>query len=225
MDLWCNNSKMAMRTMVVFGGSGGLGKKVIPLLRDKYNIISPTSTDVNVSKIEDTNMFFANNDVDIVLNLSAKMYNCFISGICDSDYYYVKEMVDVNVLGNINILSSCLPYLERKGWGRVIAASSIFSLQNVPQNSIYSASKAFLDRLISSANKESIRHGVTCNTIQLGYWDGGMSERIDMDSILKAKAKIGLRRFGTELEFSSAINFIIDNEYVCGTNLRIDGGM
>ena len=44
---------------------------------------------------------------------------------------------DVNIMGNINIMASCLPYMRETGWGRVILISSIFSELNVPKNSIY----------------------------------------------------------------------------------------
>ena len=33
--------------------------------------------------------------------------------------------------------------------------------------------KSSLDRFVSNANKENVRKGVI-NSIQLGYWDGGM---------------------------------------------------
>jgi NAD(P)-dependent dehydrogenase (short-subunit alcohol dehydrogenase family) len=40
-----------------------------------------------------------------------------------------------------------------------------------------------------------------------------------------AKDKIGLKRWGSIEELYNTINFIVENEYVCGTNLRIDGGL
>ena len=37
--------------------------------------------------------------------------------------------------------------------------------------------------------------------------------------------KIGLQRCGQIEELVRTINFIVDTEYVAGTNLKIDGGM
>jgi len=115
--------------------------------------------------------------------------------------------------------------MRERGWGRVILISSVFSEMNVPKNSVYCASKAFVDRLAQGANKENIRSGVTCNSIQLGFWDGGMCYRVPVDIQEKAKKKIGLKRWGSIEELHNAIEFIIENEYVSGTNLRIDGGL
>ena len=96
---------------------------------------------------------------------------------------------------------------------------------NVKMNSVYSASKSFVDRFMSSSNMESIKYGVTCNSIQLGYWEGGMSDRVLPDVQKMAKDKIGLHRFGRPVELVNTIDYIVNNEYVCGTNLKIDGGI
>ena len=82
-----------------------------------------------------------------------------------------------------------------------------------------------MDRLYSTSNKENIKFGITCNTIQLGYWDGGMAYRVDEKYIEMAKDKVGLKRFGRIKELYNTINYIVDNEYICGTQIRIDGGL
>lgn len=211
--------------MVVFGGTGGLGHKLISLLKEKYNVISLGSKDVDVVNFCEVQRFFQENDVDIVLNMSGKKYDVFLSKITENDYQSIIGMLDVNIMGNINILAACLPQMIEKQWGRIISISSVFAEINVPKNSIYCASKAFIDRLISTANKENIKFGITCNTIQLGYWDGGMSEMVEEKYINMAKEKIGLKRFGKTEELFNTIEYIIENEYVCGTNLKIDGGI
>jgi len=181
-----------MKTIAVFGGTGGLGVKLIPFLKKRYNVISLGSKDVDITYFEDVQDFFQENDIDIVLNMGGKKYDVFLSKISSEDYQPIIDMLDVNVMGNINILAACLPKMIEKKWGRVIAISSVFADLNVPKNSIYCASKAFIDRLISSANKENVRYGITCNTIQLGYWDGGMGQRVEEKYLEMAKEKIGL---------------------------------
>jgi len=210
---------MVMKRMAIFGASGGIGVQVAPMFKEYY-VIAPRSDEVDVTDDYQVSDFFNANDIDIVVNLSGKMRPGLISDGGD-----FRDMVDVNIMGNINILSACLPNMIKKGYGRVICASSVFSTMNVPHNSVYCASKAFLDRFIGVANRENVKHGITCNTIQLGYWDGGMAYRIEEPLQTLALNKIGLRRFGSIKELYNTINFIIENEYVCGTNIRIDGGL
>lgn len=214
-----------MKKIVVFGGTGGLGAKLVPFLEKKYEVIALGSKDVNVKKLSEVQEFFNKNDVDIVLNMSGKKYDAFLSKITVDDSEAIADMLDVNIVGNINILAGCLPKMIEKKWGRVIAISSVFAELNVPKNSMYCASKAFVDRLIGTANKENIKFGITCNTIQLGYWDGGMGQRIEEKYQEMAKDKIGLKRWGKIEELYNTIDFIVENEYLCGTNLKIDGGL
>lgn len=214
-----------MKKIIIFGGTGGLGTKLIPLLQNKYEVVSIGSKDVDVTSFSSVKKFFDANEYDIVLNMSGKKYDVFLSKITENDQNDIDKMIDVNIKGNINIVSACLPKMIQKNYGRIISISSIFSELNVPKNSIYCASKAFVDRFISNANKENIKFGITCNSIQLGYWDGGMCYRVDEKYQEMAKEKIGLKRWGNMKELYNTIDFIIENEYISGTNLKIDGGL
>jgi NAD(P)-dependent dehydrogenase (short-subunit alcohol dehydrogenase family) len=214
-----------MKKLILFGGTGGLGQKLIPFLEKKYDVTPVGSKDVDITSFSEVQKYFNENDFDIVLNMSGSKYDVFLSKIKDDDQQDINKMIDVNIKGNINIVSSCLPKMIEKKYGRIISISSVFSELNVPKNSIYCASKAFVDRFISNANKENVKFGITCNTIQLGYWDGGMCYRVDEKYQEMAKEKIGLKRWGKIEELYNTIDYIIENEYVSGTNLRIDGGL
>ena len=214
-----------MKKLIVFGGTGGLGQKLIPFLEKKYSVTSVGSKDIDITLFGEVQKYFNENEFDIVLNMSGSKYDVFLSKIKDSDQEDINKMIDVNIKGNINIVSSCLPKMIEKKYGRIISISSVFSELNVPKNSIYCASKAFVDRFISNANKENVKFGITCNTIQLGYWDGGMCYRVDEKYQEMAKEKIGLKRWGKIEELYNTIDYIIENEYISGTNLRIDGGL
>ena len=130
-----------MKKIVVFGGTGGLGKKLIPLLEEKYTVISIGSKEVDITEFNQVQQFFSNNDFDIVLNMSGKKYDVFLSKIKDIDQAEINQMIDVNIKGNINIISSCLPKMIEKKYGRIISISSVFAELNVPKNSIYCESK------------------------------------------------------------------------------------
>lgn len=217
--------KYNMKKIVVFGGGGGLGKKLIQLLMKDYLVTSVGSNIIDITNFNELQTFLKEYNPDIVLNMAGKKYDIFLSDIEVEDGYEIDKMIDVNIKGAINILAGCLPQMIKKKYGRVIMLSSVFANMNVPTTSIYSASKAFVDRLINVANKENIKYGITCNTIQLGYWDGGMCYEIEEKYQEMAKNKIGLKRFGKIEELYNTIVYMVENEYICGTNLKIDGGI
>ena len=211
--------------MIVFGATGGLGQQLLPLLQTQYEVIPLGSKDLDITSFQKTKEFFNNIDYDIILNMSGMKYDQFLSKITEEDILEIDKMVDVNIKGNINIVSCALPHLIEKKWGRIISISSVFAELSVPKNSIYCASKSFVDRLISTANKENNKYGITCNTIQLGYWDGGMAYRVEQKYQDLAKEKIGLKRFGKIEELFNTINYIVDTEYLAGSTIRRDGGL
>tara|TARA_Y100000593_G_C4316758_1_gene341349 strand:- start:2739 stop:3386 length:648 start_codon:yes stop_codon:yes gene_type:complete len=213
------------KNLALFGATGGLGKKLLPKLQVEYNVIPISSNDVDITDFGEVKRFFLDNDIDIVINLSGKKYDTFLGKISEEDIPHIQDMVNVNIMGNINLLGACLAQMRNKEWGRVILISSVFSELNVPKNSIYCSSKSFLDRMVQVANKESISKNITCNSIQLGYWDGGMCYRVPEEIQEKAKQKVGLKRWGSIDELFNTIKYMIENEYVSGTNLRIDGGL
>ena len=159
-------------------------------------------------------------EVDIIINLAAKKDDMFLDNA--KDY---KSMIDVNIVGLINLLSASLPEMKKRQYGRFITFSSVFSSINVKGQGIYSASKTFADKLIQIASLENISFGITCNSIQLGYCEEGMGLRTTPENIERAKQKIGLKRFCSIEEIYNIIKFIIDTEYITGQNIRIDGGL
>ena len=75
------------------------------------------------------------------------------------------------------------------------------------------------------SNKENLRYGITCNTIQLGYWEVGMINELSEEFQNDVRKSIGLRRWGKIEELNNAIEFIINTEYYCGNNMKLNGGI
>ena len=126
---------------------------------------------------------------------------------------------------HVNLLSACLPKMRERGFGRIIMVSSVLASKPVVGTGVYSATKAFIDNLTKTVALENVNKGITCNSIQLGYFDAGMAHRIPKNIQEKIKQKIPLKRFGTIKELYSTIQYLINTEYVTGTSLKINGGI
>ena len=211
-----------MKTIALFGGSGGLGSQLAPLLENKYKVVIISSSDVDVRLLDKLEDFFNNNEIDIVINLSGYNFDSFIHKINDENE--INNMIDINIKGNINILSKSLPKMRERKYGRVILISSVLSCENIAGTSLYSASKSFIDKFVKIASVENISKGITCNSIQLGYFDGGMCHRLPEKIVDIVKGSIGLNRWGSIEELYKTIDYLIETEYITGQNIRIDGG-
>ena len=90
-----------MSNILVTGGSGLLGKNIIPLLRKKYNIVfHPSQLEMNIEVMEEVKSFI-NDDVDMVIHCAA---------IVDVPYgeNHPKEIIQTNVMGTVNITLACM---------------------------------------------------------------------------------------------------------------------
>jgi 3-oxoacyl-[acyl-carrier protein] reductase len=214
-----------MKNIAVFGGTGGLGKKLSEKLVSDYNVISIGSKDVDVTKLEEVEAFFEKNDIDIVLNFSGINYDCFMHKYSLENQDKIDHLLEVNIKGTTNILSSCLPKMRANGFGRVVLISSILAESPVISTGVYSGCKGFLDSLAKTVALENANKGVTCNTIQLGYFDGGLTYKIPenvRESILKS---IPMKRFGSIDELKAIIEMFIAVEYISGISLKANGAL
>ena len=212
-----------MRKITLFGGTGGLGKQVAPLLAKKYQVMALGSKDVDIRNEADLAEFFKNNPPEIVINLSGTSKDAMLHRLrLDIDD---AQMVNVNIFGNLNLMGEALPHMRESGYGRIILASSILSTRAVPGTGIYSACKAFIDSLVRTASAENIGKGITANSIRLGYFDGGMCHRLPKKVKEPIRESIGLKRWGSIQELAQTIEFLIETEYITGQNLEISGGL
>ncbi len=212
-----------MKTISLFGGSGGLGAKLKPMLETKYKVISLSSSDVDVRNMEELNIWFDNNDIDIIINLSGYNVDGFIHKLNSSAD--IDNMIDINIKGNVNILSAGLPNMREKNYGRIILISSVLSEKIVTGTALYSGAKSFIDSLVKTASAENISKGITCNSIRLGYFDGGMCHRLPEKFVEPIKNSIGLKRWGSIEELYKTIDYLIETEYITGQNINISGGL
>lgn len=211
--------------MVIFGGSGGLGSKMVEMFSGKYEVTALSSRDVDIANLSSVKEFFEKNPTNIVLNLSGYNYDTFLHRITPVNEENVTKVLDINARGNINLLAGCLPYMREHGYGRIIIISSVLSTRTVVGTAVYSATKSFIDTVVRVASAENIGKNITCNSIQLGYFDAGMCHRLPENASDHIKNTIGLKRWGNMQELYNTINYMIDTEYFTGQNLEISGGL
>lgn len=213
--------------VVVFGGTGGLGSKVSEMFGQipSTNVIPVGSKDVDVRDYDAVQAFFSGREVDVVINLSGVNYDTFAHKITKSNYEAVNAQLDTNIRGTINIVSNCLPYMREKQFGRIITASSILAERPVVGTSVYAGCKGFIDSFTKTIALENANKNITCNSIQLGYFDSGLTWRIPEEIRAKLIGGIPMGRLGMVEELFNTITFLIGTSYVTGTNIKINGGL
>jgi len=210
-----------MKKILLIGGTGGLGSKIAKNLENRFECTSVGSKLCDVTDEIKVNNFLNSIDYDIIIYLSVKNIDGLLHKQTNEN---VKQQLDVNLFGFLNILRTATPKLREKGYGRIIYISSVLSKKPIKGTGIYSASKSFCENIIRTHSLENSKYGITSNAIQLGYFDAGLIENVPkeiLDGVIKT---IPQKRLGKCEEISNIVETIINTEYINGTTISITGG-
>ncbi len=119
-------------------------------------------------------------------------------------------------------------YMKEKGWGRIIAISSIGSQRVLPEYSIVGVSKAAIEATIRYLAVELAPYGIICNTVSPGVVE---TEALDFfpskDRIIEtAKERTPAGRLVTPSEIARFVAFLCSDDaaMLVGNTIQLDGG-
>ena len=108
--------------------------------------------------------------------------------------------------------------------GLIINISSVSRAGNMGQSN-YSATKAGVDAMSVSWAKEFVRYGIRVNVISPGFIGTELVRSMKPEALAKMEAMIPAGRIGEPDEIAHTVQYLIENEYVNGRNIEIDGGL
>ena len=89
----------------------------------------------------------------------------------------------------------------------------------------YSAAKAGVAAMTVTWAKELARYGIRVNTISPGFIGTEMVRSMKPEALAKLSAMIPAGRIGEPDEIAGAVQFLVENDFMNGRNLEVDGGM
>ncbi|MCU4181811.1 SDR family NAD(P)-dependent oxidoreductase [Bosea sp. BH3] len=91
-----------------------------------------------------------------------------------SDAERFRRMLDINLIGTVNLFHAALPAMLERRRGRLVAIASTAGHRGYPYVSAYAAAKHAVLGLVKSLALETARSGVTVNAVCPGYADTDM---------------------------------------------------
>lgn len=211
-----------MKKILLFGGTGGIGRELQKHIPHNCVLIGSNDCDVvSESTVKEYFSQIPQIDFDTLIYLSVKNIDGLIHKQTAEN---VLEQLYVNVVGLTNVLRYATPILREKKYGRVIYVSSVLSDNPIRGTGIYSSCKSFGETLIKTYALENAKYGITANSIQLGYFDAGLTEKVPDQILGQVIKEIPLNRLGKVEELAKLIDTITETEYINGSTIRIDGG-
>jgi NAD(P)-dependent dehydrogenase (short-subunit alcohol dehydrogenase family) len=208
--------------ILVIGGTGGIGTKLVPILSEEYEVESVGSKSFNLNDFNQISSYLTKSIPDVIVNTAGVSLNGFLHKISYDD---MIKQINVNAIGSANLLKAAIPIMRDNNHGNIIFMSSVLSKEVVIGAGIYSATKAFIETLVRVAAMENARKNIRINALRLGYMDAGMKDTINNDMLEKLKNSIPLNTFGAIDNIAAAIRFLIEADYVTGALIDINGGL
>ena len=230
------------KTILVTGGSDGIGKEICESLARKGYLV------VNLDKKNffKKNILFLKTDLSShksidgsfkkIIKISKNLYglvnNAGISISNDFIKYSLndwKKTFDVNLNAPFYLSQIFSKFLiKKKIKGAIVNISSIGGNLAFPKNTAYTASKAALKHLTKSMALDLSKYNIRVNSISPGYTEGGMNVASWKNKKLRsARSKRSmLNRWAKKDEIANVVIFLLsqNSSFITATNINVDGG-
>ncbi|SHG23852.1 3-oxoacyl-[acyl-carrier protein] reductase [Microbulbifer donghaiensis] len=135
-----------------------------------------------------------------------------------------QSVIDVNLTGVFLCGRAAAGIMAEGGNGGVIVnISSLSRAGNMGQTN-YSASKAGVAAMTVTWARELARYGVRVAAIAPGFIGTDMVAQMRPEILESLVKQVPLRRLGEQDEIASTVAFILENDFVSGRVMDIDGG-
>ena len=238
-----------MKTVIVTGGSRGIGAAIVKeLALKKYNVVlnynksekeaekikeELKENDINIEifkadvsdkkqakeLIEFTLNKFKNIDV-LINNAGIDQIKPFME-ITENDW---NTMFKINLNSVFNCTQEALKNMIHNKKGCIINISSIWGITGASFEVHYSASKAAIDGMTKALAKELGPSNIRVNSIAPGLVNTEMNKELSKEDLAELKKEIPLGRIAQPEEIAKSVEWLIEDEYVSGQIISVNGG-
>lgn len=169
--------------------------------------------------------------IDILVNnagviSSEPFVNVFNPDNMMHDFERFRSCLDVNLSSVFLVTSAVVEQMVLHRWKGVIVNISSISAQGNSGQTAYAAAKAGVNAMTVTWAKELGRMGIRCNAVAPGFIDTPSTRDALSPSVIKhIQTNTPLQRLGQPEEVAQAVCSVIDNDFMNGVVLGLDGGL
>jgi NAD(P)-dependent dehydrogenase (short-subunit alcohol dehydrogenase family) len=247
-----NTARLAGRTALVTGSTGGLGVAIASALaaegafvivscRDKargdavvadirsaggaaeFAAADLAAGDQEVRRLAEQATAAAGGRIDILVNNAAMLL--MPTPTAEVADEVLRDAFSVNVFAPFLLTGAMAPAMVQRGEGVIVNIGSITGLRGSAGSAIYSANKSAIHSFTQSWSDEYGPFGVRVNAIAPGPIATERQEQF-ADHVAPMLARIPSRRMSTPAEVAAAVVFLASDDAanMHGTVLGVDGG-
>jgi 3-oxoacyl-[acyl-carrier protein] reductase len=242
----------AKKTVLVGGGSGGIGSAICAEFARRGHAVSFTFrsnrskadalakelgahayaldlTDADATAVVVAETVARHGRLDAVVYAAGPTFEMgYVSKLTSTDW---AKTLAADVNGCFNLFRAALDEFRKVKAGSLVSLSTC-ALRRPPRADVLSAApKAAIDMLVKCIAKEEGRNGIRANLVELGFINAGMAAH-HIQHVWSSEVREGMtretpmRRFGTAEEVAKAVAFLCseDASFITGEAIAVDGG-
>ena len=229
-----------MSTVVITGGSRGIGAAAVELFASKGHDVyffyaeneeaarrvadktGATAIRCDVSNGAAVGSAFTGiPDVDILICNAGRSHYGLMSMMDESDW---DRLFAVNVKGIYHCVNAAMPAFLKKQRGCIITVSSMWGRVGASCEAAYSATKGAVIALTKALAKELGPSGIRVNCVAPGVVLTDMCACFDDETLDELAQESPLGRNGNPMDVAKAMEYLSEADFVTGHILNVDGG-
>lgn len=148
--------------------------------------------------------------------------------VADTELGDYQAALDRSLLAVVGMCLAAVPGMRERGWGRVVAITSLGVRQPYPNLALSNTARAGATGFLRTLAREVAADGVTVNSVLPGLHDTDRVRSVYADPDLRAAALAGVPagRLGDPAECAALVAFLCGQAagFVTGAAVPVDGG-
>jgi NAD(P)-dependent dehydrogenase (short-subunit alcohol dehydrogenase family) len=143
-----------------------------------------------------------------------------------------RKVIDVNLIGSFNVIRIAALAMMRNDpmadgqRGVIINTASVAAFEGQMGQAAYSASKGGIVGMTLPIARDLGREGIRVNTIAPGLIKTPLFEGLPEEAVKSlSEQPVNPKRLGEPAEIAHTAKFIVENDYVNGETIRVDGAI
>ena len=143
-----------------------------------------------------------------------------------TDLAEYEPALRLNLLSTVAMCKAVVPAMQARGWGRVVAVTSISVREPIAQLILSNTARAGVTGFLKTVAREVAGDGVTINSLQPGLHATDRLHSVYGDDLSVLADAVPTGTLGDPADFGAVAAFLCSDaaKFITGTAIPVDGG-